>query len=71
MENGVTQERDPMVVPQTVSQVLETFVAAMRADPAIPADAISRLETLLCKGAVPKPDEINAAMFETPPDGET
>lgn len=55
----------------TVLHVLEEFVAALRADEGIEDHAIDRLETLLRKGAVPKPDEISAALFDPPPEGET
>lgn len=55
----------------TVLHVVEQFVAAMRADDGIQGDAIRRLEKLLRKGTVAKPDEINAALFDPPPDGET
>ena len=55
----------------TVLYVIEQFAAALRADDAIQGEAIDRLETLLRKGAVAKPDEINAALFDRPPDGET
>lgn len=54
----------------TVLHVIEQFAAAMRADDGIESHAIGRLEKLLRKGAVPKPDEINAALFD-PPGGET
>ena len=43
----------------------------MRKDPDIPNDAINRLETLLRKGTVPKPDDINSALFEPLAEGET
>ncbi len=69
--DGVVNEDNHIILPKTVLQVIEQFVAVMRSDPDIPADAINRLETILRKGAAPKPDEINAAMFEPPPDGET
>lgn len=55
----------------TVLQVINQFVASMRADDAIESDAIARLETVLYKPAVPKPDEINAALFAPSPDRET
>ena len=55
----------------TVLHVIEQFAAAMRADDGIQGDAIDRIEKLLRKGAVAKPDEINAALFDPPPDGET
>ena len=55
----------------TVLHVMEEFATAMRADDGIQGDAIDRLEKLLRKGVVAKPDEINAALFDPPPDGET
>ena len=61
-----TATLSPMVV-----QVIDQFAGAMRADDGIENDAADRLEKLLRKGAVPKPDEINAALFEPPPDGQT
>ena len=54
----------------TVLHVIEQFVIAMRADDGIQDDAIDRLEKLMRKGAVAKPDEINAALFDPPPDSE-
>ena len=67
----MANENNPTVVPQTVLQVIKQFIAVMRADPDIPDDAISRLEALLRKGAVPKPEDINAALFEPAVEGET
>ncbi len=61
---------EPTGLSPTVSQVLEQFAAAMRADDGIEDDAIDRLEKLLRQGAVPKPDEINATLFGPPPDVE-
>ncbi len=55
----------------TVLHVIEQFDAALRADEGIQGDAIDRLEKLLRKRAVAKPDEINAALFDPPPGGET
>jgi len=66
----MAMESKNTVVPQTILQIMEQFVAAMRADPDIPDDAISRLEILLRKGAVPRPDDINAALFESQEDDE-
>lgn len=54
----------------TVLLVIEQFAARMRADDGIEGDAIDRLEELLRKPAVPKPDEINAALFGPSPGGE-
>ena len=66
----MTNEKKTVVLPQTVLQVLEQFVDEMLADPDIPNDAIKRLEPLLHKGTIPKPDDINAALFKTPTGGE-
>ena len=55
----------------TVLHVIEQFAAAMRADDGVEGHTIDRLEKLLRKGAVPKPDEIKAALFDPSPDGET
>ncbi len=60
----MTNENKHIAVPHTVLQVIEEFVEVMRADPDIPDDAINRLEILLRKGTVPKPDDINEALFE-------
>lgn len=67
----MSEEVNHIVVPQTVLQVIERFVATMREDPDIPNDAINRLETILRKGTVPKIDDINTALFEPPAEGET
>ena len=66
----MTNKKKTNVLPQTVLQVLKQFVDEMLADPDIPNDAIRRLEQLLHEGAVPKPDEINSALFKPPSDGE-
>jgi len=66
----MSKENDHIVVPPTVLQVMEEFIAVMRCDPHIPDDAISRLESLLLKGAAAKPDDINMALFEPPTEGE-
>ena len=64
------KEDDHIVIPPTVLQVIEEFIAAMHADPDIPDDAINRLETILIKGVVPKPDDINKALFESSMESE-
>jgi hypothetical protein len=66
----MANENDHLVIPKTVLQVMEQFITVMCADPDIPPDAISRLENLLRKGTVPKPEEINSAIFERSSDGE-
>lgn len=54
----------------TVLRVIEQFATAMRAYDGIEGPAIDRLKKLLQKGVIPKPDEINAALFDPPTDGE-
>lgn len=61
----MANENDPLGLSTTVLQVLEKFVAAIRADDEIDGEAIDRLEILLRQGTVPKPDEIYTAMFES------
>lgn len=53
-----------------VAQVIDQFAAALRADDKIADEAVNRLEKLLRRGAVPKPDEINAALFDPSPDDQ-
>jgi len=66
----MTEEDDLVGLSPTVLHVIEQFVIAMRADDGIQDDAIDRLEKLMRKGAVAKPDEINAALFDPPSDSE-
>ena len=64
------KEDDHIVIPPTALQVIEEFIAVMHADPDIPDDSINRLEALLIKRAVPKPDDINKALFESSMESE-
>ncbi len=66
----MTNEDGYVGLSPTVLQVIDQFTARMRADDGIEGDAIDRLEKLLRKPAVPKPDEINRALFDPSPDGE-
>lgn len=66
----MSKEDDQIVIPPTALQIIEEFVAVMHTDPDIPDDAIDRLETLLLKGVVPKPDDINEALFESSTESE-
>lgn len=56
----------PFGLSPTVIQVIEAFAAAMQADDGIDSTAAHRLEQLLRQGPVPKPDDINAVLFESP-----
>ena len=71
MKNGMANDDDHGGLSPTVLHVMGQFAAAMRADDEVEGHAIDRLEKLLRKGAVPKPDEINTALFDSPPDGDT
>lgn len=62
-------DSSPLGLSPTVVQVIEAFAAAMRADNGIDSAAVDRVEKLLKRGAVPKPDDINAVLFE-PPKGD-
>lgn len=66
----MTDEESGSLSP-TVAQVIGQFIAAMRADEGMAGDGIDRLEKLLRKAVVPKPDEINAALFPPSPDGQS
>jgi hypothetical protein len=66
----VADENGQVGPSPTVLQVIDEFTARMRADDGIEVDAIDRLEKLLRRPAVPKPDDINKAMFDPSPDGE-
>ncbi|OFY68435.1 MAG: hypothetical protein A2Y71_07745 [Bacteroidetes bacterium RBG_13_42_15] len=61
----MSKEGDHLVIPPTALQVMEEFVTVMHADPDIPDDAINKLNNLLLKGVVPKPDDIHKALFES------
>lgn len=67
----MVKKDDPIGLSPTVLKVIDHFTAGMRADDGIEDDVIDRLEKLLRKGAVPKPDEINEALFERPADSAT
>ncbi len=54
----------------TVKQVINQFITSLRSDDGIDGRAIDSLEKLLQKPSVPKYDEINTALFDTPSDGD-
>ncbi|MFH1741725.1 MAG: hypothetical protein ABIH23_22185 [bacterium] len=60
----MANENNQIILSPTVCHVIKQFAAAMRADAAIPENAIDRLEKLLLSGIMPKPDDINKALFE-------
>lgn len=64
----VTKGGGDSTLSPTVVQVIDQFVAAMRADADIPNEAIDRLEKILRKEGAPKPDDINTTLFGPSPD---
>lgn len=67
----MASEENPVGLSSTVLQVFEKFIAAVCADVEIEGSICDRLEELIQLARVPKPDEINAALFNPPPDGAT
>ena len=57
-------EKTPL--PPIVAQVVDQFIEAMTDNDAIDDDAAKRLEELIYKGDIPKPDTINEALFRPP-----
>ncbi len=71
MAKDKAEENSNVVMSPTVLQVLEQFVAAMRADPAISDDGIDRLYSFLSKGFIPKtPEQVIAMLFESTPEDQ-
>jgi len=66
----MANEDDQVSLSPTVLLVIEQFAAAMRTDNGIEGSIIDRLEKLLRKGIVPKPHEIDTALFGPPSDSE-
>ena len=56
-------ELDDDPLSPTVTKVLDQYLATLHADNAIDNDAADRLDALLRKGKVPKPEQIDAALF--------
>jgi hypothetical protein len=57
---------NPSNLSPTVLHVIEQFANTMREDDGIENPVIDRLEKVLRKGSIPKPDEIYIALFEPP-----
>ena len=47
----------------TVVKILDKFHSTLRSDESIDNASVDRLDALLRKGNVPKPDEIDVALF--------
>lgn len=57
----VTQDDEPL--SPTVTKVLDAYLEALTGDADIDDDAAARLDVLLRQGKVPKPADIDAALF--------
>lgn len=57
-------------LPPTVDQIVESFMSSLRSDGQLDAGAIDRLNDLMQKGVIPKPDEIHTALFGLAKDGD-
>lgn len=55
-------QKDKPISP-TVKKVLDEYLAALHADEEIDNEAADRLDALLRKGKIPKPDDIDVALF--------
>ena len=56
-------EQDDEPLSPTVTKVLDEYLAALHTDDDIDNKMAGRLDALLRKGNVPKPDDIDAALF--------
>lgn len=56
-------EQDDESLSPTVVKVLDEYLAALRANDDVDNAMADRLDALLRKGKVPKPDDIDAALF--------
>ena len=56
------------VLSPTVIKVLDEYLDALHADDSLDDEAVSRLDALLRRGQVPKPEDIDTVLF--PPTDE-
>lgn len=64
----MTEEKDDPLSP-TVTKVLDAYLEALEDDSDIDDEAGGRLDDLLRQGKIPKPSDIDAALFPAD-DGE-
>jgi hypothetical protein len=57
----MTQRDDDPLSP-TVAKVLDEYLATLHGDGSIDNDAADRLDALLRKGKIPKPEDVDAAL---------
>ncbi len=55
----------------TFLKVIDQFITTLRANDGMEGNAIDRLENLFKQETIPKPDEIDEALFEPPSNDET
>ena len=60
------QQNEPL--SPTVKKVLDAYLKALKGDGDVDDEAATRLDAVLRQGKVPKPSEIDAALF--PPDDD-
>ena len=56
-------EQDNELLSPTVTKVLDEYLIALRADDDIDDEDADRLDTFLRTGKVPRPDDLEAALF--------
>lgn len=66
----MTEEKDDPLSP-TVTKVLDAYLEALKGDGDIDDEAVGRLDDLLRKGKVPKPADIDVALFPADEDEAT
>ncbi|WP_353428860.1 hypothetical protein [Paracoccus denitrificans] len=62
-------EPDNSILSPTVANVLDEYLAALTSDKDVDDEAAKRLDAVLRSGKVPKPEDIDAALYP-PPKGE-
>lgn len=58
----MSDQQDEPLSP-TVTKVLDAYFEALKGDSEIDNEAVKRLDALLRQGQVPKPEDIDAALF--------
>jgi hypothetical protein len=57
-------------LPPVVRQVFDQFVEEMRNDPEIDGETLDRLEALFFDGDVPRPEDLDEALYGLPLEGQ-
>ncbi len=56
-------EQDKTILSPTVSKVLDEYLVALSADQDVDDEAAKRLDGILRSGKVPKPEDIDVALY--------